>query len=627
MMQRVALIVSMVCAGVAVGCGGNGNSGIECIENGNCSRDSTGRCVTAPSGRKWCAYGDAACPGSGLRYDAEDVGDGLAGMCVAEDLPDGGLPDAPSADEDGGVDANTNPTLTVSRSGTGGGSITSAPAGIDCGNTCSAQFTPGTMVTLTANAEGASSFAGWSGDCSGLGPCMISMNGDKQVEAVFTAPAGEQLWLRQFGSTGADSVDWAQADSSGNILIAGTFSGTVAFGAGGTMEETSAGAADVFVAKLSGADGSTMWVQTFGGTGAEWIELDGAVDGSGDVVVTGRFSSATASVDGMSVNSVGGDVFVFKLSGTNGAPLWVKSFGGTGFDRGLAVATDTTGDVFITGGFSSAQMTIGTTLVNQGTSGADIFLAKLAASTGNPIWAKSFGASSEDLGRAIATDGFGNVIVGGTFRGTVDFGGLLSLTASGGNDDIFLAKYDTNGGHLWSQRFGGTALDSIDGIAVDGSDRITITGRIDSTGVTFGGSTFNPANTALYIARFSVAGNHLWSNAFATTSFGSGTALSIQPSGSVWLAGKFTGTVNLGGGSMSSAGGSSDIVLASFAEADATHQLSRQYGGAAQDFGSSVAALSDRVIICGSFQGIADFPNTSLTSGGSDDGFCMAVAP
>ena len=68
-------------------------------------------------------------------------------------------------------------------------------------------------------------------------------------------------------------------------------------------------------------------------------------------------------------------------------------------------------------------------------------------------------------------------------------------------------------------------------------------------------------------------------------------------------------------------------MLGAFSEADAAHELSRKYGGAAQDFGTGVAALSDRVIVCGSFQGIADFPNMSLTSNGSDDGFCMAIAP
>ena len=61
----------------------------------------------------------------------------------------------------------TDYTLTVSKSGTGSGTVTSSPAGIDCGSGCNYDYPEGTEVTLTASAASGSSFAGWSGDCSG----------------------------------------------------------------------------------------------------------------------------------------------------------------------------------------------------------------------------------------------------------------------------------------------------------------------------------------------------------------------------------------------------------------------------------------------------------------------------
>src|SRR5439155_21371057 len=62
--------------------------------------------------------------------------------------------------------------LTVSKAGTGTGTVTSAPAGITCGVTCSASFASGTAVTLTAAPAAGSTFSGWSGGgCSGTGPC------------------------------------------------------------------------------------------------------------------------------------------------------------------------------------------------------------------------------------------------------------------------------------------------------------------------------------------------------------------------------------------------------------------------------------------------------------------------
>jgi endo-1,4-beta-xylanase len=76
--------------------------------------------------------------------------------------------------------------LTVSRSGTGGGTVTSSPAGIDCGSTCSASVPSGTYVTLTATPAAGSAFVGWGGACSGMQTCAGSMNADYAVTAIFS---------------------------------------------------------------------------------------------------------------------------------------------------------------------------------------------------------------------------------------------------------------------------------------------------------------------------------------------------------------------------------------------------------------------------------------------------------
>jgi len=75
-------------------------------------------------------------------------------------------------------------TLTVSKSGSGSGTVTSSPNAIDCGSTCSAQF-PAVPVHLTATASPGSSFAGWSGDCAGTGACDLTMSADHTATAVF----------------------------------------------------------------------------------------------------------------------------------------------------------------------------------------------------------------------------------------------------------------------------------------------------------------------------------------------------------------------------------------------------------------------------------------------------------
>jgi uncharacterized repeat protein (TIGR02543 family) len=80
-------------------------------------------------------------------------------------------------------------TLTVSKAGTGAGTITSSPPGINCGTACSAGYIVNTVVTLTAAPDAGNTFTGWSGGCSGTGlTCNVTMDAIKSVTATFTPP-------------------------------------------------------------------------------------------------------------------------------------------------------------------------------------------------------------------------------------------------------------------------------------------------------------------------------------------------------------------------------------------------------------------------------------------------------
>jgi phospholipase C len=82
-------------------------------------------------------------------------------------------------------------SIVVTLAGTGSGTVTSNPAGINCGTTCSANFTPGASVQLTATPASGSTFAGWSGACSGTGLCHLTMSVTAQtVTATFNQQAG-----------------------------------------------------------------------------------------------------------------------------------------------------------------------------------------------------------------------------------------------------------------------------------------------------------------------------------------------------------------------------------------------------------------------------------------------------
>lgn len=85
----------------------------------------------------------------------------------------------------GSAPATPSFTLTVTKVGTGAGTVTSSPAGINCGPTCSAAYSKGTVVSLAQSADPGSVFAGWSGACSGSGSCSVAVNNTKSVTATF----------------------------------------------------------------------------------------------------------------------------------------------------------------------------------------------------------------------------------------------------------------------------------------------------------------------------------------------------------------------------------------------------------------------------------------------------------
>lgn len=97
--------------------------------------------------------------------------------------------------------------LTVAKSGTGGGTVSSSPVGMNCGATCSVSFNIGTTVTLTATPTGGATFTGWSGACSGTNPCVVTMDAARSVTAIFTAPITYTVTVNRTGNGVVTSSD------------------------------------------------------------------------------------------------------------------------------------------------------------------------------------------------------------------------------------------------------------------------------------------------------------------------------------------------------------------------------------------------------------------------------------
>ena len=159
-------------------------------------------------------------------------------------------------------------------------------------------------------------------------------------------------------------------------------------------------------------------------------------------------------------------------------------------------------------------------------------------------------------------DAGGDIVLTGSFLGTIDFGSGNTLTNPGGASQIiFLAKLSPLGSPLWSKSFAnGSTTNGVGlGLAVDGSGNVVLTGQINGA-VDFGGGSLGVGQSA-YAAKFSSGGTHLWSQAFSGTSNTTGFGIATDANGNVGLVGGFAGSLNTGQVTLTSAGSMDGLVL------------------------------------------------------------------
>jgi hypothetical protein len=426
--------------------------------------------------------------------------------------------------------------------------------------------------------------------CDGSGQCA-------------TQPLG---WSKHFGGAEEDLGLSVAVEGSANLYLAGSFRGIANFGNGPLQ---SAGSEDVFLASFA-SSGSPRWSHRFGGTGADGA-LGVAVDGAGYVYVVGSFST---SVDfGSGAVQSAGLTDIFMTSFTSGGTLrWAKRFGGTGADEAMGVAADGTGNVYVAGSFSSS-LDFGSGAV-QSAGGTDIFMASFT-SAGALRWAKRFGSTGADRGARVATDGSDNGYLTGYYELAVDFGNGL-LQSAGDADAFVLSFLTSNGAPRWSKRFGGAGYDVGNGLAVEASGNIYVSGQ--------SGPSFFP--TDMFLVSLGADGVTRWSRNFAGSTQVLPFGLAVDSGGNVYATGGFGGLVDFGKGPLQSAGGW-DVFVTSFTESGAI-RWSRGFGGSGDDEGTGLAIdAAGSAYVSGDFEGSVDFGYGSLPSAGGRDIFLLQLPP
>ena len=427
--------------------------------------------------------------------------------------------------------------------------------------------------------------------------------------------AAPHLWSARFGGTSNDVARAVAVDASGNIFITGIFNGTADFGGGGF---NSAGGTDIFVVKYDPA-GNHVWSKRFGDTGAD-AGRGIAVDGSGNVVVTGYFTG-TVNFGGSNLVTIGlDDVFIARFD-TNGNHLWSRQIGSTGTDNGLAVTTDLSDNMIVTGFFSSTaefgQATASSPLTSAGIT--DAFVAAYSPA-GLHLWSRRLGGTNEDEGLAICVVSGSRIVVTGDFWGTGVFGDPLNPLTSAGLNDIFVTQYDLSGNYQWSARYGGIGNDYGYAVASVPGGGFVLAGGF-SFATNFGGGTFSSAGGRdIFFARFTTANAHVWSKGFGSGGDDYAFGVAVDASGFVAVTGGFQSPVDFGGGPVVSMG-FQDVFIARY-DASGVHQWDQTGGDGSTDLGYGVAVdAPGNVVATGYFRTSIDLGGGTLNELGGQDIF------
>jgi hypothetical protein len=401
-------------------------------------------------------------------------------------------------------------------------------------------------------------------------------------------PVMPTAWTRLLGTTGYDFGNDVAVDPNGNVYVTGSVPEQL-------DDNPHAGSSDVFVAKYDG-NGTKLWTRELGTPLADDARSV-ATDGAGNVVIAGRVAG---NLDG---NAYAGatDVFVAKYDGS-GAKLWVRELGTSSFEQANTVTTDQAGNIYVAG------VTQGGLGGNVSAGDGDVFLVKLDAN-GAEQWTRQFGSAAFEVAMGVATDAAGNVRVAGYTRGA------LEGSTSAGMEDLFVAKYDGNGGKLWLRQLGTSADDEALGVAVDGA------GNVYAVGQTDGGLDGNASSggTDAVVVKYDTNGDKQWTRQLGSAvATDAARAVAASATGEAYVAGHTYGDLDGWIGA-----GDTDVFVAKY-DGSGTKQWTLQKGTSGYDHAYAAAVdPAGNLYLAGTTEGPLD-GNVNL---GQQDAFVMKLTP
>jgi hypothetical protein len=322
--------------------------------------------------------------------------------------------------------------------------------------------------------------------------------------------AGNQLWIRQSGTSADELVRAAAPDGSGGVYVSGWTDGSL----GGPH----AGDYDAWIARYDSA-GSQLWIRQLGTKGLDAARTVSS-DGSGGMYVGGW---TERSLGGPNAGSY--DAWLARYDSA-GNQVWIRQFGTSSGDQAYSSAPDGSGGIFIGG------LTYGSLGGPNTSNGSDAWIARYDRA-GNRLWIRQLGASIEEYVAAAAPDGSGGVYITGETHG------ILGGT-TGTSDDAWVARYDGAGSQLWIRQMGGKAsVDHALAAAPDGLGGVYIAG---TTSGSLGGTNAGGGADS-WLAQYDSAGDRLWILQLGTNGADEAWAAAPNGQGDVFVGGMTTGSL------------------------------------------------------------------------------------
>jgi gliding motility-associated-like protein len=365
-----------------------------------------------------------------------------------------------------------------------------------------------------------------------------------------TNSAGQMLWVKQFGGLGTDRGISMKVDGNGNIILCGYYFGPAQFGSFNLNSVS--GSQDVFVAKIDPNTGNFLWVKSMGGSLTD-IPSAVAIDLNNNIILTGSFqgiatfgASTFTSMTDPSSSLPSYDAFTTKLSSA-GSFVWTRIGTAKYNDRGLNVATDNAGDVYVCGQFSDT-ITFGNVHNNQIMNA--VFLIKYSGAAGNEVWFRK-AAGTSAIAYGLAIDANNDIYMSGDFTGSMVFyGNTNSLLSGSYTNKIFVTKITSGGNYIWGHADASKNYVSARALTLDNFGAPYIFGEFDCGFTDYQNAVaqgvFNSVGYHdLFVSKYDPAnGNRLWERQVGGPSLDEAHGIVITSGGLPLIAGSYMNKIS-----------------------------------------------------------------------------------